>query len=179
MQTPHFSLWFLLPREAHERFQALIARLSARLGTPLFEPHITLLGGLTGSGEVLRRQTRALAAAIEPFEVRLREAAGLDEYYRCLFVEISPSRALQDARVAAGHVLDQRLNADFSPHLSLVYGNLEETEKENILDGIGRDFDENLRIEELGLYDTSGPVWRCVERCRLGASDGQVSVRTP
>jgi len=167
IQTRRFSLWLLLPREAHERFQALIAELSARLGTPRFEPHITLLGGLTGSEEALRRQTRALAAAIEPFEVRLLEAAGLNEYYRCLFVELALSGALQDTHEAARQVFDQRLDAGFYPHLSLVYGNLEEKKKENILDDIGRHFDENLHIEELGLYDTSSPVWRCVERRRL------------
>jgi 2'-5' RNA ligase len=179
MQAPRFSLWLLLPREAHERFQSLIAKLSARLGTPLFEPHITLLGGLTGSEEALRRQTRALAGATAPFEVRLLEVGCLDEYYRCLFVKIALSRALQEVHAVARHFFDQSLDADFFPHLSLVYGNLEEKEKENIQNDIGGDFNENLRLDELGLYDTSGPVWRCVVRCRLGASDGQVSVRTP
>ncbi|MDH3309839.1 MAG: 2'-5' RNA ligase family protein [Gammaproteobacteria bacterium] len=178
-QAPRFSLWLRLPREAHERFQSLIAKLSARLGTPLFEPHITLLGGLSGSEEALRRQTRALAGATAPFEVRLLEVGCLDEYYRCLFVKIALSRALQEVHAVARRFFDQSLDADFTPHLSLVYGNLEEKEKENILDDIGRDFYENLRLEELGLYDTSGPVWRCVERGRFGAAGGQVSVRTP
>ena len=44
--TARFSLWLLLPRQAHERFQALIARLSVRLGTPAFGPHVTLLGSV-------------------------------------------------------------------------------------------------------------------------------------
>jgi len=166
-----FALWLLLPREAHARFQALIARLSERLGTPVFEPHITLLGGLSGSGKELCQRTRALAVAIEPLEVRLHEAASLDEYYRCLFVEVAPSRALQDAHAAAGQVFDQRSNAGFYPHLSLVYGNLEEKEKATVLNEIGRHFDESIRIEQLALYDTSGPVWRCVERVGLGGGD--------
>ena len=172
IQAPRFSLWLLLPREAQARFQSLIAGLSARLGTPCFEPHITLLGGLVGSDEALRRQTCALAAAIEPFEIRLREATGLDEYHRCLFVEVALSAALREAHAAARQVFNQPREADFYPHLSLVYGNLEEKEKENILDDIGRRFDESLRIVELGLYDTSGPVWRSVERRRLGGADG-------
>lgn len=172
--TARYSLWLLLPREAQERVQALIARLSARLGTPAFEPHITLLGSLTGTEEDLRRRTRALAGTIESFEVRLLEAAWLDEYYRCLFVEVAPSRALQDAHEAAKRQFDRRLDADFYPHLSLVYGELEEKEKEQILDDIGRYFDESIRIEELALYDTSGPppVWRCIERVGLGGGDG-------
>lgn len=166
-----FSLWLLLPREAQERFQALIARLSARLGTPAFEPHITLLGGLTGAEEDWRQRTRALAGAIKSFEVRLLAVTWLDEYYRCLFVEVTQSRALLDAHQTARKVFDQRPETGFYPHLSLVYGDLKEHEKEAIVDEIGRYFDESIRIEELALYDTSGgtpPAWRCVERRRLG-----------
>lgn len=168
------SLWLLLPREAHARFQALIARLSARLGTPTFEPHITLLGGIGGTEEDLRQRTAALARELAPFEARLLEATGLDEYYRCLFVEVALSRALAAAREAAGRRFDRLLGAGFYPHLSLVYGDLEEGEKEKILDEIGRYFDETVRIEELALYETSvpPPAWRCVARARLGGGDG-------
>lgn len=169
-----FSLWLLLSREKQERFQALIARLSARLGTPAFEPHITLLGGLTGMEEDLRRRTHALATAIEAFEVRLVKATWRDEYYRCLFVEVARSRALQAAHEAARQQFDRRLDAGFYPHLSLVYGDLDEKKKAEILDDIGRSFDESIRIEDLALYETSGlpPAWRCVERAGLGGGDG-------
>lgn len=168
-----FTLWFILPGDARTRYRALIMRLSAQFGTPAFEPHITLLGGLTGDEEALRRRTRELAAAIGPFEARLLEAKWLDEYYRCLFVEVALSRALLDAHEAARKVFDQRLEGGFYPHLSLVYGDLKAPEKEAIVEEIGGYFDESVRIEELALYDTGGgtpPTWRCVERRRLGES---------
>lgn len=167
-QSHRYTLWLLLPREAHERYQALIAMLSARLGTFLFEPHITLLGGLAGNDEDLRRRTRALAGVTGPFEVRLLKAAWFDEFYRCLFVEVARSRVLQQAHDAAREAFDQTADMEFYPHLSLVYGDLTEQEKENIADEIGRHFDETIRLEELALYETSGPVWQCVERRRLG-----------
>jgi len=170
MPVSRYALWLLLPPDAHARFQALIARFSERLGTLLFEPHITLLGGLTGNEEELRRRTRVLAGALAPFEVRLLEAAWLDEFFRCLFVEIALSRALREAHEAAKDAFDQRVEATFYPHLSLVYGDLAERKKENIVDEIGRYFDETVRIEELALYETGGPEWRCIERCRLGSA---------
>lgn len=169
----HGSLWLLLPQEVHARFQALITRLSVRLGTPAFGPHITLLGGLTGTEEDLCRRTRVLAGALRSFEVRLLEAAWLDEYYRCLFVEVAPSRALSAAHEAAGRHFDQQPDARFYPHLSLVYGKLGQKEKMQILDDIGKTFDESVRIEHIALYDTSGPPseWRCVTRVELGGGD--------
>ncbi len=61
--TARYSLWLLLPREAHERFQALIARLSARFGTPVFEPHITLLGSVA---EHVLREAGSDVLAVRP-----------------------------------------------------------------------------------------------------------------
>jgi nucleotide-binding universal stress UspA family protein len=56
-----------LPREAHARFQALIARLSARLGTPAFEPHVTLLGSV--AEHVLREAPVDVLAVPPPARV--------------------------------------------------------------------------------------------------------------
>ncbi|MGE5241783.1 MAG: 2'-5' RNA ligase family protein [Bacteroidota bacterium] len=170
-QGRRHTLWLLLPREAHERYQALIAKLSARCNTLAFEPHVTLLNGLAGDRDDLRRRTRALAEALAPFEARLLEVAWRDEYYRCLFVEVVRSRALLDAHALAGKIFDKRVETDFYPHLSLVYGDLDENQKGNIANDVGRHIDERLTIGELALYDTGGATpaaWRCVERCHLG-----------
>lgn len=169
-RAPHFSLWLALPAAARERFQALIARLAARLDTPVFPPHVTLLGGLSGEEPDLCRRAARLARELQPFDVRLLGLAWRDEYYRCLFVEVAPSRALRDAFDAAQGVFGRREPGAFYPHLSLVYGDLGEPEKQTVADDIGGYFDETLRIRELVLYDTSGPppAWRCVERHSLG-----------
>jgi len=61
--TARYSLWLPLPRQAQERFQALIARLSVRLGTPAFEPPITRLGSVA---EHVLREAGSDVLAVRP-----------------------------------------------------------------------------------------------------------------
>lgn len=171
--TKHYSLWLLLPEEARSRYAALIETLSREHGTPRFEPHITLLGGLQGEEEVLGTLARDLARRLEPFDVRLLDAGYIEEYYRCLFVLVAHSRPLMQAYDEARKQFDRRLELSFMPHLSLMYGLLDEEDKEKILDRIGRYFDDRFRVQELALYAIEGTPeqWRCVVRAPLGGGD--------
>jgi 2'-5' RNA ligase len=167
-----YALWLLLPGEARERYAALIELLARQYATPRFEPHITLLGDLTGEEAALAEQTRALARELEPFELRLLEAGYEDETYRCLYIYTAVSRALEYARERARERFGRRIETGFVPHLSLVYGALDEDEKERILDRIGRYFDETVTIREIALYAIEGrpEQWRSVVRVPLGGS---------
>lgn len=170
MSHRRYSLWLMPDVAARERFAALIAMLSTRFGTLPFEPHVTLLGALAGDETDLRRRTRTLARELVPFEVRLLEAKGLDEFYRCLFVEAALGRGLPHAYAAACRIFEQALAPDYYPHLSLIYGNLTVAQKTAVLGEIDRMFDEHVRLEVVALYETGGAQWRCVERSRLGAT---------
>ncbi len=172
MSAKHYALWLLLPDEAHSRYGAIIEAIARQYGTPRFEPHITLLGELTGEEQTLAQQTQALAREIEPFELRLLEAKYENEYYRCLYVLVAPSRALLRARERARERFARRIETAYVPHLSLVYGALAEEQKEKILEHTGRYFDETLRIGEIGLYAIEGSPeqWCCTVRVPLGGS---------
>lgn len=173
MSAKHYSLWLLLPGEVRSRYAALIETLSRRHDTPRFEPHVTLLGDLRGEEQELGALTRDLARRLEPFEMRLLDAGYLDEYYRCLFVLAAHSRPLLHAHDEARRQFCRRLEPDFMPHLSLMYGLLGEEDKKKILEQIGRYFDDRFRVQELGLYAIEGTPeqWRCVVRAALGGGD--------
>ncbi len=169
--TPtRYALWLLLPDGARERYAALIEMLARTYATARFEPHITLLGDLSGEERELARQTEQLARELEPFEVRLLETGHEDETFRCLYIFVAVSRPLEHARQRARERFGRRIETGFVPHLSLVYGALDDHEKERILDRIGRYFDETVPIREIALYAIAGrpDQWRCVVRAPLG-----------
>lgn len=174
MSTPRYALWLLLPEPARSRYRALIETLARDCATRRFEPHITLLGDLRGEAHELAEQTTQLARELEPFELRLLEAGYEDEFYRCLYITVAHTRALAHAHARARERFGRRIETGFFPHLSLVYGALDEYEKEKILDRIGRYFDETLWIREIALYDLADTPeqWRCVVRAPLGGGGG-------
>ena len=51
-----FHLWLMPTGGTCERLAAIIRHLSQKHGGPLFEPHVTLLGGMEGEGEEIRLQ---------------------------------------------------------------------------------------------------------------------------
>jgi len=118
------SIWLVPEGDVREKLAARIAELSRRYGTPSFEPHVTLLGGIgEGEGEVLRRGA-LLAASARPIAIRLSAVRRGDEYFRCLFLEAERSPDLLAAHEHASDLLGARGRAPFLPHLSLLYGRL-------------------------------------------------------
>lgn len=167
-----YSLWLLPPPAVRERFGALIARLSERLGTPRFAPHLTLAGGTFASAEEPLARVAALAARRPPVLVRLGEAACTDAYFRCLFVRAERTPALDALHRAAAEALGEPPDPDFMPHLSLVYGDLARERKEAILAEIGRRFDVDFVADQLALYAPEGEpeTWRPAGEFVLGGS---------
>ncbi len=161
-----FSLWMLPPPDVAERFRALIRELSRRMGTPPFEPHLTLLGGIEDASAAAR--VAPLAARLPPLPIRLTEIGTTAEYFRCVFIHAERTPLLQRAHQQACDMLGQA-PGEFTPHLSLIYGKLHATEQARAIAGIGARFDTAFTVERLALYSTAGPppAWRRVAELGL------------
>jgi 2'-5' RNA ligase len=155
-------LWLLPPTPVHERFAALIDRLSRRMGTPRFIPHITLTGSLHSPYDEIVRLTADLAATLAPIPIRLAGIGCTDQYYRCLFMRAERSRELLAAHEAACVRLGRSPESDFMPHLSLIYGDLPQDRKNSIVQEIGANFDAAFYANRIGLcrLDGSPEQWQ-------------------
>ncbi len=172
-EIKRYALWLRPENEAHERFQALIAILSRRYHAPLFEPHITLLGGITGTDAEVTAKTARLAVEIEPFEVQLTTMDYRDEYYRCLYVKAVPTNTLREAHHLARRWFEPASGDEYLPHLSLLYGDFSAQEKEKILAEIGRGFNSTFHVNRLALYATeqAPEKWHCLKTFPLMLGD--------
>ena len=155
------SLW-LVPEdsETSRRLAELIDSLARRFGTPRFDPHLTLLGGLDApAGDVIAR-SQSLAATIPPLELRVLRVEGTEEYFRCVFAAVEDTRELIRARERALEALVLNDTSRFFPHISLVYGHLSESVKGGLL----RELQEwpigTMVSRELRVVSTEGPPER-------------------
>lgn len=142
--------------ETHQRLARLIFRLSEEYSTPLFEPHITLLGGLTATEDRLQSLSHQLAARLTAFEVPLTRADYLDEFHRALFVRVAEIEPVMNANRQARDVFGREQGSAYMPHLSLLYGNLSQDLKEEILSKIGREFNTSFPVNRFFLQCTTG-----------------------
>ena len=152
----HFALWLMPSGTAHARLAQLITELAREWSGPRFDPHVTLLGGITGETAKIVGQCEQLAASLRPFEIHLTEPGHLDDYYRSLFIHVAHSPPLLQANTQAREVFNCSGDPNYLPHVSLLYGNHPAELKERIIAKrvVGRNL--KFSVARLFLIDLAG-----------------------
>ena len=155
--------------ELFDRLAAIIKKLSLNQPALSFEPHVTLLGRLLGLESERVSKTRVLASLIKPFQIQLDKVDYLDEFFRSLFIRVEPTQAVLDANRTAQMLFSGRTDAEYLPHLSLMYGDLAAATKEEIIVRIGHEIRGEFEVRAIHLYQTEGEPkdWRQVEQFSL------------
>lgn len=151
-----YSLWLEPSKDFASEFQERINELSQRNDTPTFSPHVTLIGGVTSSESEAVSATKELASLLKPFELELTKADYRDRFYQSLFVHVAETDQLLDLRKKALHLFNISNAGEYMPHMSLLYGELSQPKKEQILERIGRDFSIPFTVKNMVLVKTDG-----------------------
>jgi hypothetical protein len=163
------ALWLLPEARSFERLSMVIAEIARAEGSPKFEPHVTLLSGITLAADVVIERARTLAAAFTPMDVLLARAARRPEFYRALYLEVEGADLPGAHRRAAAH-MSVTPSEDYRPHVSLLYGDLPAATKDAIRDRIGRDWNEACLLDRLAVVRPEGPAasWTRAATLELG-----------
>jgi 2'-5' RNA ligase len=173
VRTSGLSLWLVPEPEARRRLAGTISELAGRLGSPAFEPHVTLLGHLAQPEPDVVAAAVRLASATTPLQLRPFRVGQRDEYFRCLFYEIAADAALIDLHMRARLALGRSDEALYFPHLSLVYGELDNAAKEELAGPLAPRRGERWRVDELQVVRTDGEAgeWRLLAGFPLSRRD--------
>jgi 2'-5' RNA ligase len=153
-----FSLWLMPEGTLRETLAGQIDRLADRLGTPRFEPHVTLLPGLSGPDADVVDTARALAGELGPFTLEPSGVDGTDAHFRCLFFRVRASEALRAAHARAARRFGREADPAFDPHLSLVYGTLDAPVKAALSRELGQRMPALFEVRRLHVWRTEGAV---------------------
>ena len=150
-----------------EGLAAVITRLAAEHGGPVFAPHVTMNRNVDAEPDQAERVLERLVAGVPPFEVTLPGFGYEPEYFRSLYLRAEPS-----AQLTALHEAGQRAwgltGPPYRPHLSLLYArDLPEERKPAIADGLGLALPVTIRVDAAEIWgDFRDEVtrWRRVAR---------------
>lgn len=164
-----YALWLMPEEPMFSLLANTISRLSQELSTPFFEPHVTLLGGITVPEEEALAKCASLASILRRFRIELGDIGYLDEYFRCLFISVLQGDPIMKAHQAAQEAFDFQDESPYMPHVSLVYGNLRIETKKGIAASFGSLSGQALEVSHLSLYKVSGAPreWECAKRFGL------------
>lgn len=153
-----YSLWFRPFGEVGFELRQQIKELSRQYDSPMFYPHVTLLGGLDMHETKLVQLTDTLAHSLAPFTVYLNKAAAGNTYFQSLFVRIQKTEPLLGAHNIAKELFDCEGQEEYYPHLSLMYGKQQKKEKQKLLNVMGRSFNMQFDVHSVLLIKTGDQV---------------------
>ncbi|GAA98927.1 uncharacterized protein L969DRAFT_88973 [Mixia osmundae IAM 14324] len=141
-QSHGISLWLVPSIEADhhstsptERLSMLIGRLAHANETPVFAPHVTLHSRLpleTDISSLVDTIRGVIGTGPAPSELVFRDVREGGTVFQCVLAAIEPDKSLSglhDRLRAALQPFGLGDQADYFPHLSLVYGDLTSAHK--------------------------------------------------
>jgi 2'-5' RNA ligase len=154
-----YSLWLRPYGDLAYKLKERIDKYSEEFGTPSFEPHLTLLGGLKQNETELISMTKVLASRLHPFDINLTTVSYDDEFYRSLYVLAEKSESIMEAHKTARRLFldeDDASASDFLPHLSLMYSNMDRNEKLRMINNHGKNVNSSFEVHGVMLVKTEG-----------------------
>lgn len=143
-----YVLWLVPSANTSKPLQKIINDLSKKYHSPVFEPHITLLGNISCDLETMIQRTKILVSKLKPFSISLGEISFGTTYFKSVFIKVKINEALMNVNLIAKEIFKVE-NKNFMPHLSLVYSNNTVDERKNIISKITLSKDINFKIEKI------------------------------
>lgn len=157
MELKEYSIWLLPEDKDFQKFGQIINKVARENGTPAFDPHITLTGGIPiDIGEaVFMEKGGQLASRTSRMEVGLTEVRFEDFYYRAIILLAGKKDELVSLNRRSKEMYG--LNpADYMPHLSLLYGDLTRDRKLTIVRDLDLHLPEAISVDRLRLIRAEG-----------------------
>ena len=168
--TTGYHLFLEPDGEVRKQLQGIITELSRVSSSPVFTPHITLLGKIPDEQEsLLVKKTNTIASAMKKQRVTLKGISMQDSYYRALYMQISDKEGLETIHTYATTVFAMAYAQSYLPHLSLLYGNYSQEQKEVFLSTVQVPSLLSFEATTIHLYKTSGKPhqWNKIYSCSL------------
>lgn len=170
-----YSIWVMPRGPLAEKLHAEIKGLAGRTsGAPVFQPHVTLLGGIHATEADVLRQAQELAARLKPYRITLDRVSYGSIFHQCVYMLCGTGTDTMQAGAATREAYGQDPSSRYMPHLSLLYADIGAEERERVA------AEEQQRLfggeqpllagEELGFDVTSLTVWETEESDKSLAS---------
>ncbi|WOL11146.1 cyclic phosphodiesterase-like [Canna indica] len=171
-----YSVWAVPPEEVRDRIKKIMAALRSEFGGPAFEPHITVVGAISLAPEDALRRFRSACATLAPYPARVTAAARGTFFYQCVFFLIDPIPEVMEASARACNHFGFQSSTPYMPHLSLLYADISDEDKERARQRV-EELDKEIlglsfQVSTLALYktdteDKSLESWEQVETYHL------------
>ncbi|OGJ55238.1 hypothetical protein A3D11_01150 [Candidatus Peribacteria bacterium RIFCSPHIGHO2_02_FULL_49_16] len=168
MENFGYALWLEPAEPKRTELRQLIMTLSEQMSGPLFAPHCTVLAHIEGNLLDIRRRVRELVSGAESFPLMLLHAELRKQWNRCLYLRVGISEELFMLNERAQKLFEKQ--EEFLPHISVLYGEFPEHEKERLIKDAGFNLPCEIQMNTLSLnnlHSSNVEDWKIIERYSL------------
>lgn len=123
-------IWFCFTGEDQNKITKVKSQLSKSLISPKFDIHLTLAGPVPGNLENLKKSFDSSDLNIKKFEIKLDGYGYSSCFFESIYISIIKNEKLINARRECIKYFGlKNVLKEYNPHISLVYGDFEETKK--------------------------------------------------
>ncbi|XP_015958104.1 cyclic phosphodiesterase [Arachis duranensis] len=179
MATQVYSVWAIPPPDVAARLGNLMAGLRSEFGGPHFEPHITVVGAIRLTADEAQNKLRSACEGFKAYDVTVDRVASGTFFYQCVYLLLHPHPQVMEASSHCCNHFGYERSTPYMPHLSLIYGDLTEEEKQKAIEKANV-LDESLnglsfQINRLALYktdteDKTCKSWEKIAECTLDSN---------
>jgi len=119
------------PQPVFGELSKIINDLSVENQSPIFFPHLTVLGNVDRELSDIKKAVETVAKNIESFYLSLGQVSFGTTYFQSVLVKVELSAQISNLNLELKKLLNMDDNV-FTPHISLMYGNQSIETRENI-----------------------------------------------
>ena len=127
------SIWLIPAPEDVQYIQVIIDKLSTNYQAPVFSPHCTLYSPIDLPIEELKKILERSAKNMESFYVKKTTISYTEDIWKTIFIELLRSSELEQLQQTVIRQFHVEHPYEFSPHISLLYKEIPDNKKENII----------------------------------------------
>ena len=128
-----FAVWLVPRAEDQQWLSAIISALANQYDAPIFEPHVTVYGGVYTPTDSLATLLPQVAPIAPPLTLTIQTIDQTADLFKTLFLVLAPHPALTLCSQRIQHQLQHPDNYLLQPHVSLIYKPLSARQKQTII----------------------------------------------
>eukprot|EP00262_Sarcandra_glabra_P010154 TRINITY_DN25084_c0_g1_i1.p1 TRINITY_DN25084_c0_g1~~TRINITY_DN25084_c0_g1_i1.p1 ORF type:complete len:197 (+),score=12.17 TRINITY_DN25084_c0_g1_i1:214-804(+) len=171
-----YSVWAMPAEDVKERLKKVMEKLRGEFGGPEFEPHITVVGAIRLTKKDALEKLKSACEGLKSYTAHINTVSRGDYFYQCVYLLVDPTPEVMEASAHCTSHFGYTNSSPYMPHLSLLYGDLTNEEKERAQERV-KFHDESIcdlsfNISCLALYKTDTEdktlkSWEKVADCNL------------
>ena len=159
-----YWLWGLFPSVEKVFLNQIKSKVQSKLQSPFFETHITLTGPYLSIDDIFLNKLKNFA---ENNSVIMLNVGGYDfkqEIFKSFYISIENSQQLKELRRNLYELKNFDLANNYSPHISLSYGDHEIKVKKELISNLP-ELDKPIRLSKIALVEVDEDInlWKILK----------------